>query len=122
LLRDRLEDGIRALLPDARLNGHPEKRLPNTLNMHLPGYRGESIVLALDQNGIAISSGSACHSGSPEPSHVLRAMGLSDEEVHCSIRASLGVRTTEEEIDRTLACLDEILHHQKQIVRFAVCR
>lgn len=121
-LTDRLETGIYGIIPGARLNGHSTKRLPNTLNMTLPGYRGESIVLALDQKGVSISSGSACHSGSPEPSHVLRAMGLSDEEVHCSIRVSLGVRTTEEEIDRMLACLEEIIHNQQAVVRFAICR
>lgn len=122
LLRDRLEDGIRALVPEARLNGHPTERLPNTVNMTLPGYRGESVVLALDQQGISISSGSACHSGSPAPSHVLRAMGLSDEEVHCSIRISLGAGTTEEEVERTLAVLDDTLHNRKATVRFVTCR
>ncbi len=121
-LRDRLEDGIRALVPEARLNGHPTQRLPNTVNMTLPGYRGESVVLALDQQGICISSGSACHSGSPAPSHVLRAMGLSDEEVHCSVRISLGAGTTEEEVDRTLAVLDETLHNREAAVRFVTCR
>ncbi len=121
-LRDRLEAGVRDIVPDARLNGHPTERLPNTLNMTLPGYRGESVVLALDRQGISLSSGSACHSGSPAPSHVLLAMGLSEEDVHCSIRISLGARTTEEEIDRTLAVLEEVLHSRKEAVRFVTCR
>lgn len=122
ILRDRLETGIREIIPEARLNGHPRERLPNTLNMMLPGYRGESIVMALDQKGIAISAGSACHSGSPEPSHVLRALGLPDEDVHCSIRFSLGIHTTEEEIDSTIRYLREIISEQKPVVRFVVCR
>lgn len=121
-LRDRLEQGIKDLIPEARLNGHRTERLPNTINMTFPGLRGESIVLALDQRGVSISSGSACHSGSPEPSHVLLAMGLSEEEAHCSVRISLGIRNTVEEIDRTLALLKEIIQDEKTIVRFAVCR
>jgi cysteine desulfurase NifS len=121
-MRDRLEKCIKEIVPGARLNGHPTERLPNTINMMLPGLRGESVVLALDQKGVSISSGSACHSGSSAPSHVLLAMGLSEEEVHCSVRVSLGVRNTEEEIDRTLSLLDEIVHDQKALVRFTVCR
>ncbi|MDI6886504.1 MAG: cysteine desulfurase family protein [archaeon] len=121
-LRDRLEQGIKDLIPEARLNGHETERLPNTINMTLPGLRGESIVLALDQKGVSISSGSACHSGSPEPSHVLLAMGLSEEEAHCSVRISLGIRNTIEEIDRTLALLKEIIQEEKTIMRFALCR
>ncbi|MGC9444995.1 MAG: IscS subfamily cysteine desulfurase [Candidatus Methanospirareceae archaeon] len=122
MLRDQLEQGIQEIVPDARLNGHPTDRLPNTLNLTLPGFRGESIVLALDQKGVCISSGSACHAGSPEPSHVLQAIGLSDEEAHCSVRISLGVRTTEEEIMRVLQLLKEILEEEQTILRFAVCR
>ncbi len=122
ILRDRLEDGIKELIPDATLNGHRTKRIPNTINMTLPGLRGESVVLALDQKGISISSGSACHSGSPEPSHALLAMGLSEEEAHCSVRISLGIRNTEEEIERTLSSLEEVLRDDKNIVKFALCR
>ncbi|MDT8357348.1 MAG: aminotransferase class V-fold PLP-dependent enzyme, partial [Methanomicrobiaceae archaeon] len=120
--RDRLEAGIRELVPEARLNGHSALRLPNTINMMLPGYRGESIVLALDQRGICISSGSACHSGSPEPSHVLLAMGLSEEDVHCSVRISLGVHTTDEEVDLTLEALWDVLYNRKATIRFVTCR
>lgn len=121
-LRDRLEAGIRELVPEARLNGHPTERLANTLSMVLPGYRGESVVLALDRKGICISSGSACHSGSPAPSHVLLAMGLSEEDAHCSIRVTLGADTAEEEIERTLDALRDILHGPKEIVQFVTCR
>ncbi len=121
-LRDRLEAGIRNMVPRARLNGHPTERLPNTVNMVLSGYRGESVVLALDRRGICTSSGSACHSGSPAPSHVLMAMGLSKEDAHCSVRMTLGARTTEEDIDRTLEALRDILHGQEKTVRFVTCR
>jgi cysteine desulfurase NifS len=121
-IRDRLEQEIRKILPGARLNGNPSHRLPNTLNMYLPGYRGESLVLALDQRGIAISSGSACHSGSSEPSHVLRAMNLTDEEVHCSIRISLGIHSTDDEIDRFIQELQVLVTEQKPLVRFVTCR
>ena len=89
VLRDKLAEGIKKLVPDATLNGHPKNRLPNTLNLILPGLRGESIVIALDQHGISISSGSACKSGSPEPTHVLIAMGRTEQEAHCSVRFSL---------------------------------
>ena len=82
-------EGIRELVPDALLNGHPTSGLPNTLNLTLPGLRGESLVVALDQHGISLSSGSACKSGSPEPTHVLLAMGRTEEEAHCSVRFSL---------------------------------
>ena len=121
-LRDRLEAGIMKHLPEARLNGHPEKRLPNTLNMTLPNLRGESLVLAMDQKGIALSSGSACKSGSPEPSHALLAMGMSNEDAHCAIRISLSKTTTIKEVDRTLNAFREILDEMEATVRFLPCK
>jgi cysteine desulfurase NifS len=121
-LRDKLEAGIRKIVPDARLNGHPDQRLPNTLNLTLPGMRGESLVLFLDRHGVFFSSGSACKSGNPEPSHVLTAMGLSDEDAHCAIRLSLGVATTEEDIDYVLGRLEEIVGDRQSSVRFVGCR
>ncbi len=121
-LRERLETGIRRLLPDARLNGHPEKRLPNTLNMTLPGLRGESLAVALDQHGVSLSSGSACKSGSPEPTHVLMAMGRTTEEAHCAVRFSLSQSTTEEEIDTTLSALEHVLSEMETAVRFLPCK
>jgi len=120
-LRDRLEEGIKKLVPDAWLNGHPEKRLPNTLNLTLPGLRGESIVIAMDQHGIALSSGSACKSGAPEPTHVLLAMGRTEQEAHCSVRFSLSGDTTEGDIDRTLSALSEVLE-EKNTVRLMPCK
>ncbi|MEF9475310.1 MAG: IscS subfamily cysteine desulfurase [Candidatus Mariimomonas ferrooxydans] len=122
LLRDRLEKGIREIFPEAKLNGHRDDRLPNTLNMCLPGLRGESLVLALDQRGVSISSGSACRSGLPKPSHALLAMGLSEEEAHCSIRLSLGFGNTIEEIDRIISLFKEVIHDAGSTVRFVPCR
>ena len=120
-LRDRLEAGIRKLVPGAKLNGHPDNRLPNTLNLTLPGLRGESVVIGMDRYGIALSSGSACKSGSPEPTHVLIAMGKSVEEAHCSVRFSLSRYTTGEDIEQTLLALGEVLK-DKEIVRLVPCK
>jgi cysteine desulfurase NifS len=122
ILRDTLEDGIRKLYPEAQINGHRTERLPNTLNMCLPGLRGESLVLALDQKGVSLSSGSACRSGSPKPSHALLAMGLSEEEAHCSVRLSLGLRNSAVEIDRTVSLFEGVLQDARGTVRFIPCR
>ena len=121
-MRDRLEQGIKEFIPDARVNGNRTGRLPNTLNMTLPGMRGESVVMALDQKGISVSSGSACRAGSPKPSHVLLAIGLSEEEAHCSIRLSLGTGNTFEEIEKTISALGEVISSARNIVRFVPCR
>ncbi len=121
-MRDKLENGIRKLLPEARLNGHREHRLPNTLNLTLPGLRGESLVVALDQHGIALSSGSACKSGSPDPTHVLMAMGRSAEDAHCSVRFSLSQATREGEIDQTVTALAHVLEQMESTVRFLPCK
>ena len=121
-LRDELWLGIRELMPEARLNGPKSPRLPNTLNVSLPGIRGESLVLALDRLGIALSSGSACRAGSPEPSHALLAMGLSTEQAHCALRFSLGRETTSQDIARTLAALRQVIEQTGNLVRFVPCR
>jgi cysteine desulfurase NifS len=121
-LRDKLEKGIRHIIPEAKLNGHPESRLPNTLNLTLPGLRGESLVIAMDQHGIALSSGSACKSGSPEPTHVLLAMGKTEEEAHCSVRLSLSHSTTDMEIDKTLHALSLVLEEMETTIRFLPCK
>jgi len=121
-LRDRLESGIRGLMPGVELNGHREKRLPNTLNLVLPGIRGESLVIALDQKGVAVSSGSACRAGQPEPSHALLAMGLSEEEAHCSARFSLGIGNTKDEVDHTVSLIGRIVNESEDIIRFVSCR
>jgi len=121
-LRDRLEAGVRRLIPGARLNGHPDQRLPNILNLTLPGLRGESIVVAMDLHGVSLSSGSACKSGSPEPTHVLIAMGRTEEEAHCSVRFSLSHDITKTDIDDTIAALKRILTEMETTVRFLPCK
>jgi len=121
-LRDRLEKGIREIVPEARVNGNIRSRLPNTLNISLPGLRGESVVIAMDRQGVSFSSGSACKSGSPKPSHALLAMGLTSEEAHCSIRLSLGIFNTENEIDQTVSLLRKVVQNAGSAVRFVPCR
>ncbi len=101
-LRNRLRDGLLEAVPNIRINGHAEKVLPNTLDVSFPGAEGEAILLMLDIIGISISTGSACASGSLEPSHVLMATGVGPELAHGSIRFSLGQYTTDEEIDAVL--------------------
>jgi cysteine desulfurase NifS len=121
-LRDRLEAGIRDLVPGARLNGHATERLPNTLNLTLPEMRGESLVLFLDRHGVYFSSGSACKSGNPAPSHVLLSIGLTEEEAHCAVRLSLGVDNDEADIDYVLEALGEVIRESQNSVRFVSCR
>jgi cysteine desulfurase NifS len=121
-LRDKLENEIRELVPDAQLNGHSVNRLPNTLNLTLPDLRGESLVVALDQHGISLSSGSACKSGSPLPTHVLMAMGRTEEEAHCSVRFSLSHDTTDKDIDETVSALAQVLEEMETTVRFLPCK
>ncbi len=108
-LRDRLIAGIRERIPEVKLNGHPTLRLPNNVNYSIKYIEGESILLMLDLNGIAASSGSACTSGSLDPSHVLLAMGLSHEIAHGSVRLTLSDETTEEDIDYVLDVLPGIV-------------
>lgn len=104
-LRDYLIDGIKARIPYCRLNGHREKRLPNNVNFSFEFIEGESLLLLLDMEGIAASSGSACTSGSLDPSHVLLALGLPHEQAHGSVRFTLGENNTREEMDVVLAKL-----------------
>ncbi len=99
-LRDRLEKGITRQLEHAVVNGHPDRRLPQTTNISFPYVEGESMMMAIKE--IAVSSGSACTSASLEPSYVLKALGLGDEIAHSSIRFGLGRITTEEEVDYTI--------------------
>jgi cysteine sulfinate desulfinase/cysteine desulfurase-like protein len=120
--RDRLEAEIRRLVPGARLNGHATARLPNTLNLTLPGLRGESLVVALDQHGIELSLGSACNTGSPEPTHVLLAMGRAPEDAHCAVRFALSSLTSVEDTALTAAALGQVLQEMETTVRFLPCK
>jgi cysteine desulfurase len=98
-LRDRLETGILARVPDAGVTGGSAARTPNTTNIYFDGLEGEALVISLDLKGFAVSSGSACSSGAVEPSHVLLAMGLAPERARASLRFSLGVSNNEEQVD-----------------------
>lgn len=108
-LRDKLIDGLFEKIDGIRLNGHREKRLPNNVNICIRGVEGESILLFLDMQGICVSSGSACTSGSLEPSHVLLGIGVPQEVAHGSVRFSLGKDTTGNEIDKILEVLPPIV-------------
>jgi cysteine desulfurase len=101
-LRDTLERGILARVPDSRVNSANAPRTPNTSNILFPGLEGEALVIALDLKGLACSTGAACSSGAVEPSHVLTAIGLPASEARASIRFSLGRHTTESEITAAL--------------------
>jgi cysteine desulfurase len=108
-LRDRLIAGVRARVPDAVLSGHPTERLPNNASFCIPGTDGESLIVALDLEGFAVSSGSACTSGETEPSQVLLALGLDRELAKGSLRVSLGRSTTEAHIDRFVDALARVV-------------
>lgn len=117
-LRDRLEAALLAAIPDSRRNGAPEPRLPNTANLSFDYIEGEGILLLLDRAGIAASSGSACTSGSLEPSHVLKAMGVPFIAAHGSIRFSLSRYTREPEIDYVCAVMPRIVSRLREITPF----
>lgn len=109
MLRERLEKGILGQINPALVNGSLESRLPNTLNVSFPGLDGQFLAINLDLMGIAVSTGSACHAESREPSYVLKAMGRSDEEASCCIRFSLGHENTVDEVDRVVAALNQVI-------------
>ena len=121
-LRDRLEQGIFARIPQVKLNGHPSERLPNTLNVSFAWIEGESLLLNLDMKGIAASSGSACTSGSLEPSHVLGAMCVEVTLAHSSTRFSLGPDTTAADIDYVLEVLPPIVQRLRDMSPLYNCR
>ena len=108
-LRDRLEQGILERIPEVVVNGHPEKRLFNTLNCCFKGIEGEGILIGLDFEGVCASSGSACTSGSLDPSHVLLAIGLPHEVAHGSLRLSLNKFNTDEDVDKVIEVLPKIV-------------
>ncbi|MFB3855052.1 MAG: cysteine desulfurase family protein [Vicinamibacterales bacterium] len=116
-LRDRLEGEILARIPGTERNGAAAPRVPNTTNISFQGAEAESLLIALDLEGIAVSTGSACSSGTLEPSHVLRGMGLSHQRAQSSLRFSLGKTTTEDEIARVLEVLPAIVEKIRRIGR-----
>jgi len=119
-LRDRLWDGIRAAVPDVSLNGHPTERLPGTCNLCFRHVESESIVLGLDLKGIGVSAGSACTSGSVEPSYVLVAMGVPLEWSMGAVRCSLGRSTTSEDIDYVIESVEPLVAKLRSLSPAAV--
>ena len=109
LLRDRIEKGLLHSIPESRLNGHPTERLPNTVNISFKFVEGEAILLLMNEHGICASSGSACTSGSLEPSHVLRAMGIPFTFAHGSVRFSFCRFNTDHDVDVVLKELPPII-------------
>jgi len=117
-LRDRLEKELVARIPEVIVNGHPEKRLANTLNICVKYVEGEAMLLHLDAAGICASSGSACTSGSLDPSHVLLATGLPHEIAHGSLRFSFGRFSTDEDVDSVVSALPGIVEKLRQMSPF----
>jgi len=116
-LRDRLETGILRSVPGTAVNGSTEARVPNTTNISFDRIEAESLLIALDLQGVAVSTGSACSSGTLEPSHVLKAMGFNAHRTQNSIRFSLGAANTEAEIDRVIAVLPGIVEKLRSLTR-----
>jgi cysteine desulfurase len=116
-LRDRLEDGILRHVPGTTINGLRGSRIPNTTNISFDRVEAESLLIALDLEGVAVSTGSACSSGTLEPSHVLRAMGFPAHRTQNSLRFSLGLFSTEEEVDRVVALLPGLVDKLRRLTR-----
>ena len=117
LLRDRLEDGILAAVPGTAINGSRSARVPNTTNISFDRVEAESLLIALDLEGIAVSTGSACSSGTLEPSHVLKAMGLPVHRTQNSLRFSLGMHSTQAEVDRVIDVLPRLVEKLRGLTR-----
>ncbi len=118
-LRNKLQDGLLSSIADTKLNGDPDNRVPNTVNISFGYVEGEAILMHLNEYGICASSGSACTSGSLEPSHVLRAMGVDFKFAHGSVRFSLSEQTTEAEIDKVLEVMPGIIENLRKISPFS---
>ena len=114
-LRDKLEQGLLARVPQARVNGGAASRTPNTTNLVFPGIEGEALLIALDLKGLACSTGAACSSGAVEPSHVLTAIGLPPEEARASLRFSLGRHTREKEIEFALQVVPAAVEQLREL-------
>jgi cysteine desulfurase len=119
-LRDRLEEGVLGAVPGTVINGARSPRVPNTTNISFDRVEAESLLIALDLQGFAVSTGSACSSGTLEPSHVLKAMGFPPHRTQNSIRFSLGTANTEEDVDRVIAVLPGIVEKLRSLTRAPV--
>jgi cysteine desulfurase len=115
ILRDKLIKGILEKIDESELNGHPTKRLPNNANVTIKYIEGESMLINLDLEGIAASTGSACSSSSLEPSHVIKALGVSPEVAHSSLRFSLGRLNTDEDVEYLLEALPRIVKKLREM-------
>jgi cysteine desulfurase len=118
-LRDRLEEGILRVVPGTAVNGDRAQRVPNTSNISFDRVEAESLLIALDLEGVAVSTGSACSSGTLEPSHVLRAMGFPPHRTQNSLRFSLGIFSTAEEVDHVVAVLPGLVNKLRSLTRRA---
>ncbi len=114
-LRDKFIKGILDSIPESYLNGHPTKRLPNNVNVRFSYIEGESLILSLDMEGVACSSGSACTSKTLEPSHVLLAIGLAHEDAHGSLLFTLGKQNAKEDVKYVLGLLPRIVRRLRAI-------
>jgi cysteine desulfurase len=119
-LRDRLEEAVLRAVPGTAINGNRESRVPNTTNISFDRVEAESLLIALDLDGIAVSTGSACSSGTLEPSHVLKAMGFPAHRTQNSIRFSLGTSNTDADVDRVIAVLPGIVDKLRSLTRAPV--
>jgi cysteine desulfurase len=119
-LRDRLEAGILRDVPGTAINGARDERVPNTTNVSFERVEAESLLIALDLEGIAVSTGSACSSGTLEPSHVLKAMGLPTHRTQNSLRFSLGMFSTQEEVDRVVEVMPRLVEKLRGLTRRTV--
>src|SRR5438094_10270465 len=119
-LRDRLEEGILRSVPGTAVNGAREHRVPNTTNISFDRIEAESLLIALDLEGIAVSTGSACSSGTLEASHVLKAMGLPTHRTQNSLRFSLGMLSTEAEVDHVINVLPRLVEKLRGLTRKTV--
>ncbi|MFA9459508.1 cysteine desulfurase family protein [Thiohalorhabdus methylotrophus] len=117
-LRDRFEKGVLQEVPEVEVNGAPEQRVPNTSNLLFRGVEGQALMARLDQSGILCSQSSACTNSRPEPSYVLRAMGLPEEEAYASVRFSFSELNTADEVDRAVDQVAEIVERLRAFLRF----
>src|SRR3712207_8068823 len=113
-LRDRLIAAVQRAVPDAVLRGHPVDRLPNNAHFTFPGCEGDSLLFLLDAAGIAVSTGSACQAGVPQPSHVLLGIGLSEEEARGALRFTLGHDSTPADVDALVAALPSVVDRARR--------
>ena len=119
-LRDHLATCLQQQIPEVVLNGHPTARVPNTVNLGFLGCEGEPLLIALDLDGVCVSTGAACSSGSTSPSHVLVAMGLPERQIQGSIRFSLGLKTTADDVERVLERVPRVVQRVRTAPRPAV--